>query len=1062
MSLPRGSSILLPNIVKQNAQADPHGTFARVPAGTAYTDGFVDVTKLQLHNAVNFTASLIKRCLGDSTTFETLAFIGPSDLRYSIIIVAAIKAGYKIFLPSPRNSEEAQLALLAGLQCTKFVVTEPQSPCVPVILRKVQLHTMTLPSLQELLEVGDVAEYPYEKAFAEAKDDPIIVLHTSGSTGIPKPLPWTNDHILRQMNAHTLPAPEGYVGMNRYSLSGRFMTTMPPFHAAGLLALLQSPLYLGPVPVYLDPGSPPTTEAILSAIMNTEVDWAFVAPSIINDLSKNPDLLEAVASRLQYIFFGGGSVPKITGDVVAQRLPIYQIFGLSEAGIIPLVHAQSNYDNAKDWNYIQVNPSLKIEMRHRHEDLHEFVLVRNEEMEACQPVFSLFPAAHEFSTRDLFSPHPTTEGLWVYHSRLDDVIVFLNGEKTNPITFEEEVVGHKEVKAALVVGAQRFEAALLVELATQVELSDEEQAAIIDRIWPVVERANRVTPAHARIAKSKILLVDPSVPMLRTGKGTLQRNATLNLYATKIEKLYQQDEVLDTVHAEFEVENDIKSMVRNIVAEMLDLDDLDFFQLGMDSLGALRMQRALKKQFPGKNIPNNIAYSNSSVNAVVNALEKPDVPTNEQARKDGDDSTDELARMIEAYSRKIDDIGLATQWERPAVDDKPKTVVLLTGTTGSLGSYILQRLLSTKDVAHIYCFNRTTDARERQIRNSKNRNLDTHFPPERVTFLDGDLAKPSFGLPETGYQTLVSEVTHVIHNAWPVNFNLQLDSFRPSLSGVISLIQFSAQSRWHGTIQFISSISSVANYPSTTVPEAVIHELSSPSPMGYGQSKYLAEQLLDYACKNLGISASFVRLGQIAGAARTASGWNRQEWLPSLVASSAFIRALPKTLGRVSAAGVPIDCNWVPVDHLAEVLVELTLAPEDKDKSGKRGVSVNQIVHPKPVSWSSLLQPIQKAIEDSVPLSTPIEIVTYPDWLSILKSRTAEAESDTNVDHAMLVQRNPAIKLLGFYEDSSDKLLKLTLSIENTMKASKTLRDLEPLRDEWVTGWVKEWVSISV
>ena len=73
--------------------------------------------------------------------------------------------------------------MLDRLQCTKLVMTEPQSPCIPVILRNRKLRMMTLPSLPQLLEVGDVKEYPYERTFAEAKNDPILVLHTSGSTG---------------------------------------------------------------------------------------------------------------------------------------------------------------------------------------------------------------------------------------------------------------------------------------------------------------------------------------------------------------------------------------------------------------------------------------------------------------------------------------------------------------------------------------------------------------------------------------------------------------------------------------------------------------------------------------------------------------------------------------------------------------------------------------------------------------------------------------------------------------------------------------------------------------
>jgi hypothetical protein len=95
MSTTEKSSILLPHFTKQNAEADPNGVFARIPAGTKYTDGYKDVSKLQFHNAVNHTAYLMGNNLGSSKDFETLAYIGPGDLRYSIIVVAGMKAGYK-------------------------------------------------------------------------------------------------------------------------------------------------------------------------------------------------------------------------------------------------------------------------------------------------------------------------------------------------------------------------------------------------------------------------------------------------------------------------------------------------------------------------------------------------------------------------------------------------------------------------------------------------------------------------------------------------------------------------------------------------------------------------------------------------------------------------------------------------------------------------------------------------------------------------------------------------------------------------------------------------------
>jgi hypothetical protein len=74
------------------------------------------------------------------------------------------------------------------------------------------------------------------------------------------------------------------------------------------------------------------------------------------------------------------------------------------------------------------------------------------------------------------------------------------------------------------IGEGRFESSLLVELVDSKELSDEQSVlAAIDSIWPAVEEANSAYPGYARVSRSKILLTEPSVPMARTGKGTVQR-----------------------------------------------------------------------------------------------------------------------------------------------------------------------------------------------------------------------------------------------------------------------------------------------------------------------------------------------------------------------------------------------------------------------------------------------------------------------------------------------------------------------------------------------------------
>ena len=130
----------------------------------------------------------------------------------------------------------------------------------------------------------------------------------------------------------------------------------------------------------------------------------------------------------------------------------------------------------------------------RIDNLHELVVHRSSEYLDAQPVFALFPDLEEYKSRDLFSPHPNLSDLWMHRGRRDDLVVLLNGEKTNPISFQAEVTAHPDVCDALVAPNQRVEACLIVEpTPEELQQMTEDNAAkedFIEKIWPAIEEAN--------------------------------------------------------------------------------------------------------------------------------------------------------------------------------------------------------------------------------------------------------------------------------------------------------------------------------------------------------------------------------------------------------------------------------------------------------------------------------------------------------------------------------------------------------------------------------------------
>ena len=110
-----------------------------------------------------------------------------------------------------------------------------------------------------------------------------------------------------------------------------------------------------------------------------------------------------------------------------------------------------------------------------------------------------------------------------------------------------------------------------------------------------------------------------------------------------------------------------------------------------------------------------------------------------------------METMVEKYSSSFS--------YRNAGEDATSTqavceVVLLTGTTGRLGSHLLAQLAKRPDVKTVYALNRASasDLMERQRKTFESWELDTELLRSRkIVLLTADLAKPLFGLTETIY-----------------------------------------------------------------------------------------------------------------------------------------------------------------------------------------------------------------------------------------------------------------------------------------------------------------------
>ena len=138
----------------------------------------------------------------------------------------------QILLTSPRNSVAAHANLFDILDCNVLISPNPRPPTVDAILASIKgISAFDVPSVDELLSTT-YPHYPYNKTFEDAKNEPLAVLHTSGSTGLPKPIIWTHDWAASAQASHRMDAPVGYVNPHNTKSRIRAFSSFPQFHVS--------------------------------------------------------------------------------------------------------------------------------------------------------------------------------------------------------------------------------------------------------------------------------------------------------------------------------------------------------------------------------------------------------------------------------------------------------------------------------------------------------------------------------------------------------------------------------------------------------------------------------------------------------------------------------------------------------------------------------------------------------------------------------------------------------------------------------------------------------------
>lgn len=658
----------------------------------------------------------------------------------------------------------------------------------------------------------------------------------------------------------------------------------------------------------------------------------------------------------------------------------------------------------------------------------------------------------EYDTHDYYRPHPELPNNWIYYGRSDNIIVFSNGEKLNPVTIEEITQGHPEVRGALVVGSNRFQPALFLE-PKKYPQSDKEAEELIDRVWPRIVLANKETVAHGQIAKEFVILTKPDKPFPRAGKGTIQRAAAIKLYKDEIDKFYEdqaQGTHTEVPHVSIESEEALVGSIRDIFQSRLGAKgvapDNDFFSGGVDSLQVINATRLLKAGLAAAGhhvdssvLATRVIYSNPTPRRLAQYLLSA-LRSGGKTTPEGEEEH-ELQAMESFWKKYTSDLQ-PPAGKRPDPADENQTVII-TGSTGMLGSYMLDQLVKSPSVKKIICLNRGEDGGAKQQEKAmRERGLASHYS-EKTELYRADMSRPDFGLPPAVFSRILKDADRLIHNAWPVNFNIPTESFEPHLRSVRMVADFATHAAKRVAVAFIASIGTADRWDTTRgpVPETRLEDMRLPSG-GYGRSKLVGSLILEDAAKVGDFPAAIIRVGQVAGPESEAGAWNRHEWLPSIVASSVHLGTLPNHLGVMDRV------DWTPCEQIASLVLEVTGVLQKRQPDQITGYYHG--VNPTATAWGELVPAIQRFYgEDRVPK----RVDSFTEWVNLLeKSQRDDTQS---------LDKNPGVKLLNFYRATAEAYeagkRPVIFDMTRTQESSPTMKSAKAITPELMLHWCQQW-----
>lgn len=205
--------------------------------------------------------------------------------------------GFSLLLLSTRLSTEAYANLLRLTDCHKIVVGKTLKTAVEKIQEQSPLESFDMIVKDEYdLPQRSGPRYPYTRP-VNAGQQLSFIIHSSGSTGLPKPIFQTHSACLANYSS---------------GIPYRAFLTLPLYHNHGLSILFRGLLAGNKLSMY-NANLPLSGSTLLESLRATQPDSLHCVPYALKLMAETDGGIDEL-KKLKLVMFGGSSCPDELGD----------------------------------------------------------------------------------------------------------------------------------------------------------------------------------------------------------------------------------------------------------------------------------------------------------------------------------------------------------------------------------------------------------------------------------------------------------------------------------------------------------------------------------------------------------------------------------------------------------------------------------------------------------------------------------------------------------------------------------------------------------------------------